>query len=155
MVADSQVRTNKHDSLYRCHFTSISPGMRAHSTAGVKDRKLRPGCGSQSVSSASGGRRKIPYVAICSRSKHSVSFLDASCHEKSARRSSLVMLICCTRSCVISKRQRQRLPRSGARELGGHGMPITSRPEPGGPGARQARADAIQTHLLRSQGFEF
>ena len=52
----------------------------------------------------------------------------------------------CSQAGAAQKRQRQRLPRSGARELGGHGMPITSRPEPGGPGARQARADEICSH---------
>ena len=52
----------------------------------------------------------------------------------------------CSQAGAAQKRQRQRLPRSGARELGGHGMTITSRPEPGGPGARQARADEICSH---------
>ena len=52
----------------------------------------------------------------------------------------------CSQAGAAQKRQRQCLPRSGARELGGHGMPITSRPEPGGPGARQARADEICSH---------
>ena len=45
---------------------------------------------------------------------------------------------------AAQKRQKQRLPRSGGRELGGHGRPIDPRPGPCGPGARQARAAEIR-----------
>ena len=45
---------------------------------------------------------------------------------------------------AAQKWQKQRLPLSGGRELGGHGRPIDPRPGRGGPGVRQARAAEIR-----------